>query len=90
MSPQGGDSQPIRRDIRDDPLKLDARKAKAFSEVSNIEQAAEQTPIDALFVGPRTQMASPLANQLGCEFDEGPLGPVIRVDGEFLLDSNHH
>ncbi len=36
--------------------------------------------IDALFVGPRTQMASPLAEQLGCEFDEGPLGPVIRVD----------
>jgi thioredoxin reductase len=37
--------------------------------------------IDALFVGPRTQMASPLARQLGCEFDEGPTGPVIRVDG---------
>ena len=36
--------------------------------------------IDALFVGPRTQMASPLAKQLGCEFDEGPIGPVIRVD----------
>lgn len=36
--------------------------------------------IDALFLAPRTQMASPLAKQLGCEFDEGPIGPVIRVD----------
>ncbi|MDH0092924.1 NAD(P)/FAD-dependent oxidoreductase [Achromobacter mucicolens] len=34
----------------------------------------------ALFVASRVHMASPLAGQLGCEFDEGPLGPVIRVD----------
>ncbi|MGN6315638.1 NAD(P)/FAD-dependent oxidoreductase [Trinickia sp.] len=36
--------------------------------------------IDALFVGPRTQMASPLAEQLGCDFDNSPIGPLIRVD----------
>lgn len=36
--------------------------------------------IDALFVGARTTMASDLAQQLGCEFDEGPLGAAIRVD----------
>ncbi|KGD88249.1 thioredoxin reductase [Achromobacter sp. RTa] len=36
--------------------------------------------IQALFVASRTHMASPLAMQLGCAFDEGPLGPVIRVD----------
>ncbi|VWC95771.1 NAD(P)/FAD-dependent oxidoreductase [Burkholderia lata] len=37
-------------------------------------------PIDALFVGARTTMASDLAQQLGCAFDDGPLGPVVRVD----------
>ncbi|RQT20514.1 NAD(P)/FAD-dependent oxidoreductase [Burkholderia contaminans] len=37
-------------------------------------------PIDALFVGARTAMASDLAQQLGCAFDDGPLGPVVRVD----------
>ncbi|ABB12659.1 NAD(P)/FAD-dependent oxidoreductase [Burkholderia lata] len=37
-------------------------------------------PIDALFVGARTVMASDLAQQLGCAFDDGPLGPVVRVD----------
>jgi thioredoxin reductase len=36
--------------------------------------------IDALFIGPRTQMASDLAEQLGCAFDESPMGPVIRID----------
>lgn len=38
-------------------------------------------PLGTLFVAPRTTMASPLANQLGCVFDDGPLGPAIRVDG---------
>ncbi|PTX05891.1 thioredoxin reductase [Achromobacter mucicolens] len=39
-----------------------------------------EAPLHALFVASRVHMASPLAEQLGCEFDEGPLGPVIRVD----------
>ncbi|HEM7803351.1 NAD(P)/FAD-dependent oxidoreductase [Burkholderia cenocepacia] len=37
-------------------------------------------PIDALFIGARTDMASDLAQQLGCAFDDGPLGTAIRVD----------
>ncbi|VWD47837.1 thioredoxin reductase [Burkholderia contaminans] len=37
-------------------------------------------PVDALFVGAHTAMASDLAQQLGCAFDDGPLGPVVRVD----------
>jgi thioredoxin reductase len=36
--------------------------------------------VNALFVAPETRMASPLAQQLGCAFDDGMLGPVIRVD----------
>ncbi len=39
-----------------------------------------EVPLRALFVASRVHMASPLAGQLGCEFDEGPLGRVIRVD----------
>lgn len=37
-------------------------------------------PLDALFTASRTRMASPLAEQLGCAFDDGPFGPVIRTD----------
>ncbi|TWI45003.1 thioredoxin reductase [Pseudoduganella flava] len=39
-----------------------------------------QVALGALFVSPRTQPASPLAAQLGCAFDDGPFGPVLRVD----------
>jgi thioredoxin reductase len=37
-------------------------------------------PINALFVAPTTTMASPLAEQLGCAFDDGFTGRMIRVD----------
>jgi thioredoxin reductase len=40
----------------------------------------EVVALDALFTGSRTHMASPLAGQLGCAFDDGPFGPVIRTD----------
>ncbi|MFV3129549.1 NAD(P)/FAD-dependent oxidoreductase [Niveispirillum sp. KHB5.9] len=37
-------------------------------------------PLTALFVGPQTSMASPLAEQLGCAFEDGHSGPTLRVD----------
>lgn len=37
-------------------------------------------PLNALFVAPAQRMASPLAQALGCAFDDGPLGPIIRAD----------
>lgn len=36
--------------------------------------------LDALFLVPTTRMTSELAAQLGCAFDDGPTGPIIRVD----------
>jgi len=35
---------------------------------------------EAVFTAPKTRMASPLAEQLGCEFVEGMTGPHILVD----------
>jgi thioredoxin reductase len=40
------------------------------------------TPVDAIFTSPRTRMASPLAEQFGCEFEEGPSGPFIRTGAD--------
>jgi thioredoxin reductase len=40
------------------------------------------TPVDGVFTNPRTRMASPLAEQLGCEFEEGPSGPFIRTGAD--------
>lgn len=36
--------------------------------------------IDALFTHSRTRMASPLAEQLGCAFEDGVAGPIVRTD----------
>lgn len=41
-------------------------------------------PVGAIFTAPATRMASPLAEELGCAFDEGPVGPYIRVDDRKL------
>lgn len=37
--------------------------------------------VAALYTATRTRMNSPVAEQLGCAFDDGPFGPVIRTDG---------
>lgn len=39
-----------------------------------------QVVMDGLFVLSRTRVASPLAQQLGCAFDTGPMGDFIRTD----------
>ncbi|MGX1174752.1 NAD(P)/FAD-dependent oxidoreductase [Pseudomonas sp. R151218B TE3479] len=36
--------------------------------------------IDGLFVLPRTRVASPLAESLGCKFEDGPMGAFIQSD----------
>ena len=40
----------------------------------------EVVPLDALFTAPRVRQASPLAEQLGCAFEDGPFGPYLRTD----------
>ncbi len=44
---------------------------------------ARVVPLAALYVASATRPASPLAEQLGCAFDEGPMGPIssyVRTD----------
>lgn len=51
--------------------------------LSAIELADGRTsPIDALYLGPRTRLNSDIAQQLGCEMDEGTFGAVIRTDAQ--------
>ena len=37
-------------------------------------------PLGAVFTAPRTRIAAPLAEELGCALEEGPTGLYIRVD----------
>ncbi|MFM9745530.1 hypothetical protein ACKI2C_49100, partial [Streptomyces brasiliscabiei] len=36
--------------------------------------------LEGLYVGPKTHMASPFAELLGCEFTDGPMGTVVVTD----------
>lgn len=49
--------------------------------LSAIELADGRTQaLDALFIGPRNRLNSPIAEQLGCEIEQGPMGAVIKTD----------
>jgi len=39
-------------------------------------------PLAALYVAPQSSLASPIAAQLGAAIDDGPMGPIIRTDGD--------
>lgn len=41
-----------------------------------------ERPVEALYVAPQSCLASPIAEQLGAAIDDGPMGPVIRTDGD--------
>ncbi|TPK67842.1 NAD(P)/FAD-dependent oxidoreductase [Mesorhizobium sp. B2-4-19] len=43
-------------------------------------EGGRKAGVRAMFTAPRNTMASPLAEQLGCGFTDGLLGPVISVD----------
>ncbi|MFL5385737.1 MAG: NAD(P)/FAD-dependent oxidoreductase [Longimicrobiaceae bacterium] len=51
--------------------------------LSAIELAdGRMSAVDALYLGPRTRLNSEIAQELGCEMDEGQWGPVIRTDDQ--------
>ena len=51
------------------------------AQLSAIELIDGRTPgVDALYLGPRTCLNSEIAQQLGCELEEGVFGSIIRTD----------
>jgi thioredoxin reductase len=53
----------------------------AGARLSTIELSDGRTSgVDALYLGPRTRLNSAIAQQLGCESDEGTFGSIIRTD----------
>ncbi len=70
-------------------VKIDARPVESLvgdprtpdsNAITGVRVAGgDVVPVEALFLGPRTRVASPLAEQLGCAFDEGPSGLFVRT-----------
>lgn len=64
--------------IETGPVRALAGEGRALSALAMAD--GRTIPLEALFVGPRYRLNSPLAEQLGCAVDEGMLGPTIRTD----------
>ncbi|WP_018182567.1 NAD(P)/FAD-dependent oxidoreductase [Kaistia granuli] len=69
-----------RRNVAIEPAKVVALEGTE-TELTGVRlEDGRVVELDAIFTGSRTRMASAIAEQLGCAFDEGMLGPVIRTD----------
>lgn len=69
-----------RRNVSIEPAKVVALEGTE-TDLSGVRlEDGRVIELDAIFTGSRTRMASGIAEQLGCAFDDGMLGPVIRID----------
>ncbi|WP_353643166.1 NAD(P)/FAD-dependent oxidoreductase [Mesorhizobium sp. WSM2239] len=68
------------RRVKLERARIAACEADGADELVMVLDDGRTVRVKALFTAPRTSMASPLAEQLGCTFTEGGLGPIIKVD----------
>ena len=66
--------------IEPTPVKALHGEGAGLSEIELID--GRTSGVDALYLSPRTRLNSEIAQQLGCEMDEAPLGPIIRTDSQ--------
>jgi thioredoxin reductase len=61
-------------------VRVEEAPVRAIVNQSDVELAdGRMLAFDGLFTATRTHIASPIAEQLGCAFDEGPTGTFIRT-----------
>jgi thioredoxin reductase len=71
-----------RRGIAIEPAQIKALHGNGAN-LSAIEfGSGRMADIDALYIGPRTRFNSDIAQQFGCDMEEGPLGSIIRTDSQ--------
>jgi thioredoxin reductase len=68
-----------RRNVHFEPAKVSALEESAVGLIVRLDDN-RGAGVGAMFTAPRNVMASPLAEQLGCALNEGPLGRAIAVD----------
>ncbi len=73
-------SQLSRRGVTIEPSRVVALEGEAPELCGVRLEDGRLIPVSALYLGPKTELNSDVAKQLGCEIEEGPFGPVIKVD----------
>ena len=70
-----------RADLSARGVTIEETPVARIRETATVELAdGRKLPMAGLFTLSRTHMASPLAAQLGCDFEEGPLGQFIKTE----------
>lgn len=59
-----------------------ARVARIDGHADVVLDDGRRVQLAGLFVAPRTHPSSPLAAQLGCVFEDGPMGPFVQTDAQ--------
>jgi len=65
-----------RRGTRIEPTPIE----RIVGDADVLLQDGRRLAMDGLFTQARTQPSSPVAQQLGCAMEEGPMGPFVKVD----------
>lgn len=68
------------RKVRVEPSPIAGLLGTAPALEGALLQDGRRVAIKALLVGTQVRMASPLAEALGCAFDDSPFGPIVRID----------
>lgn len=62
-------------------VRIESSRVRRLADIATVElEDGERVVLDGLFTATHMTMASPLAEQLGCELDESPMGHYIRTD----------
>ncbi|TPL20569.1 MULTISPECIES: NAD(P)/FAD-dependent oxidoreductase [unclassified Mesorhizobium] len=68
------------KNVRFEPAAVAELREDGTGGLTVILDDGRKAGVRAIFTAPRNSMASPMAEQLGCGFTDGPLGPVISID----------
>ncbi|MET3528387.1 NAD(P)/FAD-dependent oxidoreductase [Phenylobacterium koreense] len=68
------------RGVRIESAKVEALHGEGLGLSAIALADGRSDPLDALFIGPRNHLGSPIAEQLGCDMDQGPLGAIVKTD----------
>ncbi len=70
-----------RAELQARSVTIEARRVSRLVDTATVElEDGARVVLDGLFTATHMTMASPLAEQLGCELDESPMGHYIRTD----------
>ncbi|WP_026793270.1 NAD(P)/FAD-dependent oxidoreductase [Pleomorphomonas oryzae] len=68
-------------------VRVEPARIKALIGEGTLLQAIElddgrESPLDALYVAPKSTLSSPIAADLGALIEDGPLGPILKTNAE--------